>query len=226
MASFLAKIWPFTFIDRRWCSARFGGGRWGRRIRRRQRVARRAPPPSPTRSVDCIRRIGGAEEVTLPLFVRRGDAIDDGSTWGRFRCCVGSDGLRSSTSSYTPSTTSIHRRRRRFYYATINHGWETIYSCRAPGGNLLLQSKNDDDELLTKFLLVYSCEAFEGGRVYEILSRFNHLCNPNAVVVEGQGGGGGGIAGEGSLSDGTNESDALVLKAACDIASGDEICIS
>lgn len=70
-----------------------------------------------------------------------------------------------------------------------------------------------DRELATKICLIYSCNAFEGGRIYRRLSRANHSCNPNAVVVEGDG-----------SSDGA--SDVSVLKAACDIAIGDEICIS
>ncbi|KAL9185098.1 hypothetical protein ACHAXT_002875 [Thalassiosira profunda] len=70
-----------------------------------------------------------------------------------------------------------------------------------------LLKKNKEEAL--KLLLVYSCNSFEGGRIYHQLSRANHSCNPNAVVVEGRG-----------------SKDVSVLKAACDIAAGEEICIS
>ena len=80
----------------------------------------------------------------------------------------------------------------------------------APKGQLknLLQQE-DKKELITKVLLIYSCNAFEGGRIYHKLSRVNHSCNPNGVVVEGEG-----------------SEDVSVLKAACDIAHGEEITIS
>jgi len=79
---------------------------------------------------------------------------------------------------------------------------------------------DDDDELLlARILLVYSCNAFEGGRIYRTLSRVNHSCDPNAVVVVG---GGGGITGGADDDD----DDVSVLKAACDIAPGEEITIS
>jgi hypothetical protein len=75
----------------------------------------------------------------------------------------------------------------------------------------LLHDKSDndtcDDEIL-KLILIYSCNAFEGGRLYHKLSRANHSCNPNSVVVEG------------------NTSDLSVLKAACPISRGSEITIS
>jgi len=77
----------------------------------------------------------------------------------------------------------------------------------------LLQNKADK-ELLMKLLLIYSCNAFEGGRIYHRLSRVNHSCNPNAVVVEG-----------GESSD-AGANDTSVLKAACDIQAGEEIRIS
>ena len=65
-----------------------------------------------------------------------------------------------------------------------------------------------DDELL-KLALIYSCNAFDGGRLYDKLSRVNHSCNPNAVVVEGG-----------------SSHDVSVLKAACSISKGSEITIS
>jgi hypothetical protein len=82
---------------------------------------------------------------------------------------------------------------------------------------------DDDDELLlARILLVYSCNAFEGGRIYRTLSRVNHSCDPNAVVVVG----GGGIIGGGGGAVDDSDNDVSVLKAACDIAPGEEITIS
>ncbi|KAL3794055.1 hypothetical protein HJC23_008943 [Cyclotella cryptica] len=75
-----------------------------------------------------------------------------------------------------------------------------------------LHHKNDEGMLgeqeLLKLILIYSCNAFEGGRIYHKISRVNHSCNPNAVVVEG------------------HSSDVSVLKAACSIKKGEEITIS
>lgn len=84
-----------------------------------------------------------------------------------------------------------------------------------------MENKNDnvdnDCEILIKILLIYSCNAFEGGRLYYRLSRCNHSCNPNATVVV-----------ESSSGDCNEEegADISVLKAACDIAPGEEITIS
>lgn len=81
----------------------------------------------------------------------------------------------------------------------------------AAGGSLydLLNGKGDSDQdELLKLLLIYSCNAFEGGRLYHKLSRANHSCNPNAVVVEG------------------DTADTSILKAACDVSKGSEITIS
>ena len=81
----------------------------------------------------------------------------------------------------------------------------------APDGSLhkLLHSKSDKDEAeMIKVLLIYSCNAFEGGRIYDKLSRANHSCNPNAVVVQGE------------------TVDLSILKAACPISKGSEITIS
>jgi hypothetical protein len=40
----------------------------------------------------------------------------------------------------------------------------------------------DQPEIAMKVMLVYSCNAFEGGRLYEQQSRINHSCDPNAIV--------------------------------------------
>ena len=93
--------------------------------------------------------------------------------------------------------------------------------------SLLLKS-NDDDELLVELLLIYTCNSFEGGRVYNELSRVNHSCDPNAVVVEGSiddfSTSAASTSNEGTKNN--NNNDMSVLKAACDIKPGDEITIS
>jgi hypothetical protein len=90
-----------------------------------------------------------------------------------------------------------------------------VESCKelaAPDTSLdnLLNSTDakESTEVLLKAILIYSCNAFEGGRIYYQLSRVNHSCNPNAVVVEG------------------DTTDVSVLKAACTIKKGSEITIS
>jgi len=70
---------------------------------------------------------------------------------------------------------------------------------------------SNQDESLLRVLLIYSCNSFEQGRIYHKLSRVNHSCNPNAVVVEDPSG---------------ENDDVSILKAACDIKAGDEIHIS
>ena len=91
--------------------------------------------------------------------------------------------------------------------------------------NLLLRQSNDTEDitdLLTKILLIYSCNAFEGGRMYHRLSRVNHSCNPNAVVLEGC----NTTTISSSIDDTELKQDVSILKAACDIAPGEEITIS
>ena len=80
--------------------------------------------------------------------------------------------------------------------------------------NRLVQDTKGADELVN-LLLIYSCNAFEGGRVYHRLSRANHSCDPNAIVCESS-----------SSSGGDGDNDVSILKAACDIAEGEEITIS
>jgi hypothetical protein len=84
---------------------------------------------------------------------------------------------------------------------------------------------DNDCETLIKILLIYSCNAFEGGRLYHTLSRCNHSCNPNAVVVEGSGDGASSNEEKGANMKCSNN-DVSILKAACDIAPGEEITIS
>lgn len=87
------------------------------------------------------------------------------------------------------------------------------------------------DLFITRFLLIYSCNAFEGGRIYDRLSRVNHSCNPNAVVLEGYNSDPTTAAtttasSTSSLSGTIAKRDVSILKAACDIAPGEEITIS
>ena len=67
------------------------------------------------------------------------------------------------------------------------------------------------DELLS-VLLIWACNSFEQGRVYNTISRFNHSCDPNAVVQP--------------IQDVTNHNDGQRIVAAAPIAEGEEICIS
>ena len=64
----------------------------------------------------------------------------------------------------------------------------------------------EDWKTLETVMLIWGCNSFQGGRIYGKLSRVNHSCNPNAVILP------------------FGESQRLV--AASDIAQGDEITIS
>jgi SET domain len=65
--------------------------------------------------------------------------------------------------------------------------------------------------ILQTVVLIWACNAFEGGRVYQNISRINHSCDPNAIVRPG-----------------TEASDdnRLIVRAAAPISPGDEISIS
>ncbi len=79
------------------------------------------------------------------------------------------------------------------------------------------------DLFLTRILLIYSCNAFEGGRIYDRLSRVNHSCYPNAVVLEGCN---SASSADTATSLFETKHDVSILKAACDIAPGEEITFS
>jgi hypothetical protein len=68
------------------------------------------------------------------------------------------------------------------------------------------QQADHKDELL-RVMLIWTCNAFAQGRVYETISRLNHSCNPNAVVQ-------------------TEGDERQRIVGATSIAVGDEICIS
>lgn len=63
-----------------------------------------------------------------------------------------------------------------------------------------------DWETLEKVMLVWACNAFQGGRIYKQISRVNHSCNPNSIIQA--------------------DGEAQRLVAATDIAEGEEITIS
>jgi len=94
----------------------------------------------------------------------------------------------------------------------VNQALKICHQISAPDTSLhcLVQDTKGADELIN-LLLIYSCNAFEGGRIYHRLSRANHSCNPNAIVCGSSSG---------------DDNDVSVLKAACDIAEGEEITIS
>ena len=70
----------------------------------------------------------------------------------------------------------------------------------------LLTTHSED---VRNIMLIWSCNSFQGGRIYEKHSRINHSCNPNAIVQ--------------SLP---SEKDGQLIRAVAPIAVGDEITIS
>lgn len=66
---------------------------------------------------------------------------------------------------------------------------------------------NENLENVRKVMLIWACNSFEGGRLYEQHSRINHSCNPNAVVQP-------------------SDNDGQCVRAVTNIAQGDEITIS
>jgi hypothetical protein len=72
--------------------------------------------------------------------------------------------------------------------------------------NTNMTTNTDPDDVLQNIMLVWACNSFQGGRIYQQISRVNHSCNPNALIVP------------------NGESQKLV--AAATIQKGDEIAIS
>ena len=66
--------------------------------------------------------------------------------------------------------------------------------------------KSIDFDVLEKVMLIWACNAFQGGRIYKIISRVNHNCNPNSIIQ----------------ADGETQR----LVAASEISQGEEITIS
>lgn len=66
----------------------------------------------------------------------------------------------------------------------------------------------ENRDMAKNIMLIWSANAFEGGRLYELHSRINHSCNPNAVIQT------------------LPEKEGQCIRAASPIQSGDEITIS
>merc|ERR1712226_1258692 len=73
-------------------------------------------------------------------------------------------------------------------------------------GSKLKTFVEDRPDDARKVMLVWSCNSFQGGRIYAQQSRINHSCNPNAVIRASE--------------------DKQTVLAACSIKAGEEICIS
>ena len=76
----------------------------------------------------------------------------------------------------------------------------------------------DYDEV-EKVMLIYACNAFQGGRIYPEISRVNHSCNPNAIIKV--------VTKNDSDDNGeksTEETQQVIAVAS--IGEGEEICIS
>ena len=76
-------------------------------------------------------------------------------------------------------------------------------------GTKLKHLLQEAPETIRKVMLIWSCNSFEGGRIYDVTSRINHSCDPNAVVKVDSG-----------------KKDAQQIIAAAPIQAGDEIVIS
>jgi hypothetical protein len=79
------------------------------------------------------------------------------------------------------------------------------------------------DEVLRKVMLIWACNSFEGGRIYDTMSRVNHSCDPNAIIqvsTQQQ----QLVQPQQPLESAKYAAQRLV--AAAPIAEGDEICIS
>lgn len=50
------------------------------------------------------------------------------------------------------------------------------------GESKLRRFVTEEPEKALKLMLIWSCNSFEGGRIYEKQSRINHSCNPNSIV--------------------------------------------
>lgn len=85
-----------------------------------------------------------------------------------------------------------------------------------------------DTETIQKVMLAWSCNSFEGGRVYFDISRINHSCNPNAVILHDsdQSIATANPINEHKNNDENHDHDRQTVVAAVDIAIGEEISIS
>jgi hypothetical protein len=84
-----------------------------------------------------------------------------------------------------------------------------------------------DTETIQNVMLVWSCNSFEGGRVYFDISRINHSCNPNAVILHDSGSyQNTATTTKPNINDDNHDHDRQTVVAAADIAIGEEISIS
>jgi SET domain len=113
---------------------------------------------------------------------------------------------------YSPSTTDPHVDERRIvqlaqralaFLKKSSEKGSTMHKRLVDGSEELL------DQQVLRVMLVWACNAFDGGRVYKLQSRVNHSCRPNAVVY----------AEDASSSSQT-------IRAASEIAAGEEVRIS
>ncbi len=72
----------------------------------------------------------------------------------------------------------------------------------------------DNEQECIQVMLIWACNAFQGGHVYNITSRINHSCDFNAVICT--------TSSTGGETDDTRQ----IVKAACEIKPKDEINIS
>lgn len=76
-------------------------------------------------------------------------------------------------------------------------------------------------ERLRRIMTIWSCNAFEGGRIYEQASRLNHSCNPTAMFFASS-----TTHQQPNEGEDSDDDEAQILKALCDIQVGEEITIS
>lgn len=81
----------------------------------------------------------------------------------------------------------------------------------------LCKALKEEKEVLEKIMLIWACNSFENGRIYETISRMNHSCNPNAVIQ---------VSCTSSDGDDGKNHNAQLVKAAAAISPGQEISIS
>lgn len=123
-----------------------------------------------------------------------------------------------------PSTRSPDRKQRLLALLSSNQHQPTKSDTHHSGVD------NHTVPVLQSVMLIWACNAFAGGRVYDTFSRINHSCNPNSVVIVGV-----QEDGEtndeksldvGQTTDNNSHDDCQSLRAATPIRVGEEITIS
>ena len=74
-----------------------------------------------------------------------------------------------------------------------------------------------NNKLLLKVMLIWACNAFEGGRVYHQISRINHSCNPNAKVF---------VTDDNNKTTPSPSEEGMTIRTVTRVRAGDEISIS